>query len=136
MKDVFDMVTDVRSLLNVSAITSLIDGGIYPSIRPDGSVKTDIVINGLGITNSQDQVGAGNINIYVPKIKVGGVMVADQARMSALGKSVSASIDAVYKPKFRLFLDGPAEPVRDTDGSYYVNIRYKYYSLQDEQVEI
>ncbi len=136
MKDVFDMVTDVRSLLNVPALTSLIDGGIYPSIRPDGSTKCDVVINGLGITQNQDQAGAGNINIYVPKIKAGTLMVPDQARMSAIGKAVMPLIDGIYKSTFRVFLDGPALPIQDTDGSYFVNIQYKYYSIQNKQVEV
>lgn len=136
MKDVFDMVTDVRSLLNVPALTGQIDGKVYPSIRPDGSAKCDVVVNGLGLTQTQDQIGSGNINIHVPKIKSSGVEVPDQARMSALGKIAAGLIKAVYKASFRVFLDSQPVPVKDSDGSYYVNIRYKYYSLQDEQVEI
>lgn len=136
MKDVFDMLTDVRSLLNVPALTSLIDGKVYSSIRPDGSTKADVVINGLGLTQTQDQIGSGNINIYVPKITSGTTQVPDQARMSALGKIVAGLIKAVYKPSFRVFLDGQPEPIKDTDGSYYVNVRFKYYSMQSVQVEI
>ncbi len=136
MKDVFDMVSDVRALLNVPVLTTLIDGKVYNSIRPDGSTKVDVVVNGLGLTQTQDQIGSGNINIYVPKITSGGVAVPDQARMSSLGKVVSGLIKCVYASSFRVFLDGQAEPMKDTDGSYYVNVRFKYYSIQSEQVEI
>jgi hypothetical protein len=137
MKDVFDMVSDIRSLVNVPELTSLIDGKVYSSIRPDGSKMVDVVVNGLHITQTYDQIGSGNINIYVPKKDFGdGRMETDQARMSSLGKIVSGLIKCVYASTFRVFLDEQAKPVKDADGNYYVNIRYKYYSIQNEQVEI
>ena len=136
MKDLFDMITDVRSLINVPAFTSLIDGKVYPSIRPDNSTKVDSVVNGLSLTQTQQQIGSGNINIYVPKINSGGALVVDQSRMSTLSKIVANLIKAVYMPTFRVFLDSQAEMIRDTDGSYYVTVRFKYYSFQDEQVEV
>jgi hypothetical protein len=132
MKDVFDMVTDVRSLVNVSAITSLINGKVFPSIRPDGrSAIADIVVNGLSITNTQQQIGSGNVNGYVPKVEVDGVMVPDQTKLSELGKAIATNIDNAYRNTFRVFVDGGAEPMRDTDGSYFVNVPFKYYSIQD-----
>lgn len=133
MKDVFDMVTDVRSLVNVSAITSLINGKVFPSIRPDGrSLIADVVVNGLSITNTQQQIGSGNVNGYVPKIEVDGAKVPDQAKLSQLGKAIASAIDGKYMESFRVFVDGGAEPMRDTDGSYFVNVPFKYYSIQED----
>lgn len=132
MKDVFDMVTDVRSLINIPSITSTINGKIYPNLRPDGRASfADLVVNGLGITNTQQQIGSGNVNGYVPAITVDGAKVPDQARLNALGKAIAALIDNVYKDDFRVFVDGGPEPMRDTDGSYFVNVPYKYYSIQN-----
>lgn len=137
MKDVIDMVTDVRALINVPTITSLIDGKVHPNFRPDGSEKADIVVNGIDVLNTQDQVGGGNINVYVPKIKdVNGVMVPDQTRLNLLLKKASALVDNQFRPTFRVKVDGPAKIKRDTDGSYYGNIRYKYYSLQSDFKQI
>ncbi len=132
MKDNFDMVQDIRSLINVPAITSLIDGKIYPNIRPDNSQKADLVVNGLGVTNTQQQIGSGNINGYVPKINQGGILVADQARLKTLGKAIVDLVDGVYKDSFRVYVEDTPEIVRDTDGSYFVNIGFKYYSIQEE----
>lgn len=136
MKDVFDMVTDVRSLINIPAITNLIDGKVYPSIRPDGSVKSDIVVNGLNITNTQDQIGSGNINVFVPKISSGGVLVNDQARIMSICKAISSYVNDQYRASFRLKVMGASSLERDTDGSYFGNIRYKYYSLQSDFKQI
>lgn len=136
MKDVIDMVTDVRALINVPEITSLIDGKVHPNFRPDGIKTADFVVNGIDVLNSQDQVGGGNINVHVPEIKVGGKMVADQERISMLCKKASALVDNQFRPSFRVKVDGTAKIKRDLDGSYYGNIRYKYYSLQSDFKQI
>ncbi|SMC53243.1 hypothetical protein [Pedobacter nyackensis] len=132
MKDVFDMVTDVRSLVNVPVLTSTINGKVYPNLRPDGRTDfADLVVNGLSITNTQQQIGSGNVNGYVPTITKDGVRVPDQARLSAMGKSIITLIDNQYHDTFRVFVDGGAVPMRDTDGSYFVNVPFKYHSIQD-----
>ncbi|MNY50402.1 hypothetical protein D3C86_1859030 [compost metagenome] len=67
----------------------------------------------------------------MPKIEQSGAMVPDQKRLSDLGKEISKLINNVYNDSFRVFVDGGAEPIRDTDGNYFVNVPYKYYSIQD-----
>lgn len=136
MKDVFDMVTDIRALVNVPAITSLIDGKVYPSFQPDGSTKADIVVNGINITNSQQQIGRGNINVHVPLINSGGVMVADQGRIKSICQVITTHVDGQMKDSFRVKVEEPGKVEKDTDGSYYGNIRYKYYSLQSDFKQI
>jgi hypothetical protein len=50
MKDCFDAVIDVRSLLNVPALTGAISGAIWPFIRPNNSNKVDVVIGVLTLS--------------------------------------------------------------------------------------
>lgn len=137
MKDVFDMVTDVRSLVNVPSITGQINGRVFPNMRPDGrSEFADLVVNGISITNTQQQIGSGNVNGYVPAILVDGEKVADQAKLSAIGKSITGLIDGQYRDSFRVFAEDGSELMQDTDGSYFVNVPFKYYSIQENYKHI
>ena len=134
MKDSFDITIDVRGLLNVPAITTLLgaDGKIFQTERPTGRTNfTDIVINALGITNTSLQKGSGNVNCYVPTITSGSVKVADQAKMMALSRAVIALIDEQYKATFQTWVDSAQSVLQDTDGSYFVNIPFEYQSVQN-----
>ena len=71
MKTSFDIDKIVYKLLSGSSeLKSTITGGVYHSNdRPDGSVKEDVVIN--TITMTQDylpQLATSNVNIYVADI--------------------------------------------------------------------
>ena len=62
-KDNFDIVTDIRALVNVPSILTLLNGGkVDPSVKTTGADVRGIVINSLGITNTAEQIGSGNIN--------------------------------------------------------------------------
>ena len=134
MKDSFDITIDVRGMLNVPVILTLLgaDGKIFQTERPTGRTNfTDIVINALGITNTSLQKGSGNVNCYVPTITSGTVKVADQAKMMALSRAVIALIDEQYKATFQTWVDSAQTILQDTDGSYFVNIPFEYQSLQN-----
>lgn len=132
MKDVFDMVTDIRSLINIPAITGLINGKVWPTERPAGRAETDFVVNGLAITNTPDQIGYGNVNIHVASLTETAngrtYSMPDQAKLSALAKAVTPYLDAQFKYSFRTEIEEGARIVQDTDGSWFVNIKVKYYS--------
>lgn len=141
MKDGFDLVTDLRSLVNVPEITGLIDGKIYNSFRPNNSNKTDIVVNSITISNTQDQIGYGNINIYVPALSapdgIGGQQqVPDMAKMNSLCKSVTPLVETQFRNTFRTEVEDAGNIYQDTDGSWFVNIRIKYYSIQNNYQNI
>jgi hypothetical protein len=141
MKDGFDLVTDIRSLINIPEITGLIDGKIYPNLRPDNSTKTDIVINSTTINNTQNQIGYGNINVYVPTISVangngGQQQFPDQAKMNTMCKAITPYVESQYRATFRTEVQDAGNIYQDTDGSWFINIRLKYRSLQDNYKNI
>jgi len=134
MKDAFDVTIDVRGLLNVPAITTLLStgGSIYQTERPSGrGAFTDIVINCLGITNEPLQKGSGNVNCYVPAITSGAAKVANQPAMMTLSRAVIALIDMQFKTTFQTWIEDTPIIMQDTDGSYFVNIPFEYQSVQN-----
>jgi hypothetical protein len=141
MKDGFDLVTDLRGLVNVPDITALIDGKIYPNIRPNNSTKTDIVINSVTINNSQDQIGYGNVNVYVPTIagasgNGGQQQFPDYAKMNAICKAITPYVETQYRDTFRTEVEAAGNIYQDTDGSWFINIRIKYRSIQTDYQNI
>ncbi|WP_114937576.1 hypothetical protein [Mucilaginibacter endophyticus] len=139
MKTAFDMGTDVRSLINVPAIISLLEGGkIYPDVRPAGrSEKIDIVVNTLGINNNQFQKGTPNINVYVPSIKTtqedGTVQyLPNQSKLSAIAKAILPLVDAQWKTSFRTEVTDPGTLLRDADGNWFISMQLGYESYNKQ----
>lgn len=137
MKDSFDMVTDVRSLINVPAVTELLEEGkIYPHVRPTGrSGKMDIVVNALGVNNAQMQQGTTNINIYVPSIKAtqedGSIQyLPDYVRLNALMKIVQPLVESQYRETFNTEVTDPGTLMQDADGSWFVSMQLTCRSFQ------
>jgi hypothetical protein len=138
MKDSFDMVTDVRSLINVPAITSVLgEGKIYPHRRPAGrSEKMDIVVNALGVNNAQYQTGTANINIYAPSIKAtqedsSVQYLPDYVKLNGLVKMVLPLVDSQYKPTFNTEVTDPGTLLQDADGNWFMSLQLAYRSIQD-----
>jgi len=130
-KDVFDMVTDVRSLINIQSIKDLLGGGkIEPSVKSTGKTVKGIVVNGLSISNTADQIGYGNVNCYAPALSstVDGkvVLLPDQSTLSNLAKAVKNVIDSHFDGEFSCWIEEPGAPMQDTDGSYFANCTYRY----------
>ena len=72
MKQTFDTDTILFQVLKASpTLVAAISGGIYPGDRPDGSVKEDIAINTISLSqDSVPQRGTSNVNIYAADIDV------------------------------------------------------------------
>lgn len=135
-KDGFDIVTDVRALVNVPNVLTLLSGGkVDPSIKTTGSDKKGIVVNSIGITNAKEQKGFGNVNCYAPAIisTINGkqVQLPDQATLSTLVKAIKPLIDGVRMPHFECWVTENATIMQDTDGSYFANIQFEYRATQD-----
>jgi len=133
MRDSFDITIDVRGLLNVPSIISLLgaDGKIYQTERPTGrALFTDLVVNSLGITNEQVQQGAGNVNCYVPSITSGGVKIADQAKTMIIARVVLSLLDERYMTNYQTWIQDENTLMQDTDGSFFYNIPFRYRSMQ------
>lgn len=139
MKDSFDMVTDVRSLVNVPAITALLEGGkIYPDARPTGrSGKIDIVINSLGVNNLPFQKGTPNINVYAPNVKTtqddGSVQYApNYVKLNAIVKAIIQLVEAQYRDSFNTQVTDPGTLLKDADGNWFVSMQLGYESYNKQ----
>lgn len=140
-KNGFDVVSDVRSLLNVQGVISLLEGGfVEPNIKSTDRYVRGIVVNTTGISNTQDQIALGSINCYAPSIEatVMGrqVQLPDQATLSLLVKAVEPLIDNIHRASFRVWVWDNGRIFQDADGSYFATIRYRYQSLQENYKRI
>ncbi|RZJ90285.1 MAG: hypothetical protein EOO20_08555 [Chryseobacterium sp.] len=140
-KDAFDVVTDVRALINITAIQALLSGGkVEPSVKTTASTVKGVVVNCLGITNDPDQLAYGSINCYAPAIisTINGksVLLPDQAVLSTLAKAIIPLVDEQYKATFRCWIEDLPTITQDTDGSYYANIGFAYRSIQTNYTNI
>lgn len=134
MKDAIDVTIDIRSLINVLEVTSLINGDIFQMERPSRRAHlSDIVINCSSITNNQDQVGRVNVAVYWPNLSNG---LADQANLTRVGKVVASFLDSRWMEEFSLEVEDGGVIVKDADGSNFYNIRCVYRALQDNYKNI
>ena len=140
-KDAFDVVTDVRGLINIPAIIALLSGGkVEASVKTTASTAKGVVVNCLGITNDPDQLAYGSINCYAPAVisNINGksVQLPDQGVLSTLAKAIIPLVDEQYKATFRCWIEDLPTITQDTDGSYYANIGFAYRSIQTNYTNI
>lgn len=132
MKQIFDTDTILfQTLKNDSAIASQLTGGVYIRQRPDNSVKEDIVVN--TITLSQEyapQIGTSNINIHVADktVNIGGVQqkVADLVRLKTLSGLVLDKIRTVVVQGLTMTIEPQNLIKEDEISQHYVNIRISW----------
>jgi len=134
-KDGFDVVTDVRALINVASIQAMLDGGkVEPSIKSTGASKKGIVVNCPSISNTAEQIGFGSINCYAPAIistvDNKPVQLPDQATLSNLAKAVKKRVDSYKGNDFECWIESLPVIMQDTDGSYFANLRFRYQASQ------
>lgn len=139
MKDGFDLVTDVISLINVPAVLSLIDGQIWPFEKTGDTEHTEIVVNSIGVTNTELQIGDGNVNVYAP-YKVTNIygkdwLLPDHVKLDTLAKVIVPLIDTQFKDTFNTEVV-TTEMIQDTNGIWFLNIKIKYYSIQNNYQNI
>jgi len=109
MKTALDVDTAIFKLLNISAIKSVISGGIYKGKRPTDSVLEDIVINTITLGDGTRQFGASNVNIYVPDIKttIAGKeqSLANSARLITLTNLIKPLLDEEDGDDYALWIE-------------------------------
>lgn len=94
MKQTFDTDSIMFSLLNSNQeLKAAITGGVYSVQRPLNSVKEDVVVNTITLTqDSEPQAGVSNINVHVPDkpVTIAGVQqtVVNSARLKAISEIV------------------------------------------------
>lgn len=142
MKTGVEMVRDGFTLININAVQSLITGGIYLFERPQNSDKIDVVLNTLALTTAQLQNGIFNVNIHCPNLKdvvINGVTdntQPDVYSMASIGKVVTELLKDYNGTDFKLDVQTPGLPIRDSDSTWYLNIRVNYYSFQQSYSNI
>lgn len=98
MKQTFDTDEILFGILNGStAITSAITGGVYNGERPLNSLKEDVVVNTITLSQDSDpQIGTSNVNIHVPDkvVTIAGVQqtIENKARLKTLSVAVLDTI--------------------------------------------
>lgn len=119
-----------KILKQSTEITSAITGGIYSGDdgRPDNSLKEDIVVNTIDITQENlPQLGAGNVNIHVPDmtVTIGGVQQkkANNARLLLLTKLVVDALKAAYIEGAALVVTNQTTLAQKEISQHYTNIR-------------
>lgn len=135
MKDAIDVIIDIRSLINVPEVTSLINGGIFQTERPSKRTGlSDIIINCSSVTNNQDQTARVNVAVYWPNLSSD---LADQVNLTRVGKVVASYLDSRWMEEFRTEIEKDGGViVKDADGSNFYNIRCVYRSIQDNYKNI
>lgn len=142
MKSGLDMVSDVYGVLNVDALTTVITGGLYMYARPKNSQLEDIVVNSLPVTGEQFQRGVANVNIHAPNLtglKIKGKLDDSQpniTRLKEITKLVLSMIGDIDGPDYHFAVSFTGQPIRDTDLTFYVNIRVDYYAVQPNYTNI
>ena len=140
MKSALDLVDDIIKLIEVPAITSQISGKVWAEERWDDNSKADIVVNSTGIVNLAMQVGFANINIYVPSESQtwGGKakFYPNRKEMKRLVALISPLVETQWKETFHCQIEEAGNIIQDTDGSWFINIRVKYWSLQEKYKNI
>ncbi len=80
-----EVVGDIRRLLDASGLKATLSGGIYRGgMRPRDSRKEDLVIIFTAGTHGDVDEGVVTLNLYVPDVELGGVMVANGQRCEEL----------------------------------------------------
>lgn len=103
----------IWQLLNMTGVTSLLDGGIYRYNRPINSRKRDVVI-------STPEQGKVDVNIHVPNL----VLPDDQTNPDLV--QMKLVTDAVLAVLAGYDFDKIGLPQRDSDGQWFCQIRINY----------
>lgn len=142
MKTGIQMIRDGYAIVNVPAVKNIISGAVYLGERPQNSVKQDVVFNTLALTNEQLQQGVFNVNIHCPNkanVVIDGETDNTQPDIEAFTEItlVVANILNDYVGfDFKLYAQNTGLLLRDTDGTWYVNIRVNYNSFQNHYSNI
>lgn len=132
MKQTYDTDSILFGLLKgSSAITSVITGGIYAGERPLNSVKEDIVVNTIVLSQENEpQIGTSNINVHVPDkvVKIDEVQqkMEDRARIKTLAGLVLEAIRSAKVPGLSLSIESQITISEVEINQHYSNIRVNW----------
>jgi len=112
-------------------LTSSINGGIYVGgERPDNSVKEDIVINTIDLTQDLPQRGTSNVNIHVADIdvKIQGTnqKKANNKRMKELTTKVLSALTAAKITGLNYWITNQNVIKEAESNQHFVNLRIEF----------
>jgi|SRR5690606_1250023 hypothetical protein len=140
IKSTLDIEQELYRHLNRPSIRSIISGNIMngdrPIYAPNATKKEDIVINTITLDNSMNQMGAANINIWVPDIinPYGGTgKTPNKARLNIITKAILPLVDEYYpmsqEETFHFWVEW-TQLFREESLDYsYMNIRLQYRNI-------
>lgn len=136
MINTLDILDVLYTRLKSSAVDTDANGGLFKNARPQGSVKEDIVINCLPVSNDMLQLATANVNIYVPDLflKIGAIEGVDQyipniSRLQTLAGLAITILKNVNLPNY--FYDIVSQGIiREPEGNqHFVNIRIEFKNI-------
>lgn len=132
MKTTFETDTLLFSLLRESPVSAAINGGIYVGDdRPDDSVKEDIVVNSIDLTQDYlPQIGTSNVNIFVPDkvVTIGGKqqLKANRTRLKELSNMAIETLRNANITGLKLILVNQTILAEPSVNQHFVNIRINW----------
>lgn len=111
------------------------NGDMYYLQRPEGSVKEDVVINILALTNEPVQEGILNVNIYVPNRiytlpdQGRDHSMPDTLRMKYLSRLAQDNLKEVWAPDGNwTFTWLHTLPMQDENNQHFINTRLEFFN--------
>ncbi|MHA4844416.1 hypothetical protein ACX0G7_09640 [Flavitalea antarctica] len=135
MKTSFEFVDLVWTRLNAStALKTSINGGIYKYKRPDGSLKQDIVINSLVVSNEQLQRGVLNVNFHCPNLKINvvgqpSISSPDSVKLKAVSNLIIPLLEDYASNDFSCHVGQQSNFEEPGTQEYISNIRINIFSF-------
>lgn len=132
MKTTFETDTLLFSLLRESPVSAAINGGIYVGDdRPDDSVKEDIVVNSIDLTQDYlPQIGTSNVNIFVPDkvVTIGGKqqLKANRTRLKDLSNMAIETLRNANITGLKLILVNQTILAEPSVNQHFTNIRINW----------
>lgn len=130
MKSSFDILTAIYKALNVTSITSLIDGEIYKGFVPAKSQLQDVEINTLVNLNKYLQSGYINVNFYCMQLIEG---VPNDTKLNQVNNALMAIIDNKVIDDIHFDVESQSGALKDRevgrDGLYFTNLKVKFNTL-------
>lgn len=141
MKDGFDVVKEVISLINVPAVTSQISGKIWPHMMPGGLKTVNIVVGVMLVNNEFIQYSPVNIRVHAPNVEItqaNGTIYRgpDLVTLNKIVKIISPLVDTQWKFDFWTEIVGAGTIFQDSDGSWFSLIKVDWRHLQSNYKNI
>lgn len=133
MTTTFTVIDAVYSRLVAFGIQQQVSGDIYKLRRPKGSVKEDVVVNGLPINAAQVQTGLVNVNIHVPNLVLQFETGTDDshanfARLDELTSWAEVVLSEWYEDGVAYEVENQGLLQDEATGGWYSNIRIRVYA--------